>query len=145
MELASAQAIVARAYNMCDTEPHTRVSKRWRVTIFYSVSVAENGDILEDGVDLREDYDTLRCALTAVATFATGHGGLDLWDDCDGRIMSCWLNHIEGLDISYQAMLEHVEKEELWTHRGTAWQNLGRRMLEREGHLTVNRIRAAIS
>lgn len=145
MELASAQAIVARAYNMCDTEPQTTMSKRWRITIFYSISVADNIDILEDGVELRADYDTLRDALTAVAAFAKSHGGLELWDDYDGRISSCWLYHIEGLDISYQAMLEHVEKEELWAHRVAAWQHVGRRTLEREGHLTVNRIRVAIS
>lgn len=133
-------SMVARAFNMVDTAPELAPVRTYRVTVFYSVTRADDIDIVDEGVELRKEFDTLGGALDELAFFVRD---FDDWGDGDGRISSCWMPYEPGLEVSYMAMLEAVDTEPFWLDRGTAWQHVGQRTTERELNLTVRRVRAA--
>jgi hypothetical protein len=79
----------------------------WDLQVFYSVTRADDIDILEEGLYVQDRYRTPTDALGDLGHFIREHGGPDFWDEIDQHeVGSCWLRH--GPEISYQARLDRV-------------------------------------
>jgi hypothetical protein len=81
----------------------------WDLQVFYSVTRADDIDILEEGLYVQDRYRTPTDALGDLGHFIREHGGPDFWDKIDQYEMgSCWLRHGEDTEISYYARLDRV-------------------------------------
>ena len=77
--------------------------------VFYSVTRADDIDILEEGLYARDRYSTPTAALGDLGRFIRENGGPDSWDEIDQyEISSCWLPHGGDTEISYHARLDRV-------------------------------------
>jgi hypothetical protein len=84
--------------------------------VFYSVTRADDIDIMEEGVYAQDRYRTATAALGDLGHFIRNNGGPELWDEIDQyEVGSCWLRHASGTEISYHARLDRVVEGPLGT------------------------------
>lgn len=84
--------------------------------VFYSVSRADDIDIVEEGVFSQDRYRTPTDALGDLGHFVRENGGPELWDEIDHyEVSSCWLRHAPDTEISYHARLDRVVEQPLET------------------------------
>jgi hypothetical protein len=84
--------------------------------VFYSVTRADDIDILEEGLCAQDRYRTPAAALGDLGHFIRENGGPEMWDEIDQyEVGSCWLRHGPGTEISYHARLDRVVEPPLGT------------------------------
>jgi len=89
--------------------------------VFYSVTRADDIDIVEEGVYAQDRYRSPTEALGDLGHFIRENGGPDMWDEIDQyEVGSCWLQHGPGTEISYHARLDRVVEQPLGTSPGAA-------------------------
>jgi hypothetical protein len=82
---------------------------RYDLQVFYSVTRADDIDILDEGRCARDSYRSPTDALGDLGHFIRENGGPDMWDEIDQyEIGSCWLRHGADTEISYQARMDRV-------------------------------------
>ena len=87
----------------------TAEDTRYDLRVFYSVTRADDIDILDEGLYAQDLYRTPTAALGELGNFIRENGGPDLWDEIDQQeIGSCWLCHGPDTEISYHARLDRV-------------------------------------
>ncbi len=82
---------------------------RYDLRVFYSVTRADDIDILDEGLYARDSYRSPTDALGDLGRFIRENGGPDMWDETDQfEVRSCWLRHGPDTEISYNARLDRV-------------------------------------
>lgn len=133
----------AKLYNFRDgpTVPEPKV-------VYYRLWIAETVEHDSGGTMdhvRHEDKKTLDGALLTAARFVQEHGGFESWDECYGRVQSGWMeHHWDDCLVSYTLWIEKITERRLWLNRGDCVQLVGRDIRERELHLTLKRLVAAL-
>lgn len=138
-------ASVSQRYNMIDGAPRNATSRSYRLVVWYSINRAgtDDIDVVSEGIDREDTFDSLGGAMTELADIIALNGGFDNWDDIDGRVSSCWLPYQDqdGYEIEFGAMIESVTIQNLWRNHGGYSQRFGRVINEREVNLTLRRVK----